>query len=102
MSRTVRSFAVLALAVWFLAGTVPAAAAPLFGSGAQESVWSAAWDWLVGLFAGSEAGGGIDPDGQTVKGVNSQSDAGCAIDPNGRPVCSGSMSNAGGAIDPNG
>ena len=61
-----------------------AAAAPLFGSGAQESVWSAAWDCLVGLFAGSEAG--------------------CAIDPNGRPVCPGPTSNgdAGGTIDPNG
>ncbi|HEX3129068.1 MAG TPA: hypothetical protein VH394_17170 [Thermoanaerobaculia bacterium] len=84
MSRTVRSLAVLALAVWFLAGTVPAAAAPLLTSGAEQSVWSAAWDWLVGLFAGS--------------------DAGCTIDPDGRPVCAGSTSNrnAGGTIDPNG
>lgn len=84
MSRTVRSFAVLALAVWFLAGTVPAAAAPLFGSGAQESVWSAAWDWLVGLFAGSDAGGTIDPNGKPERpGPTSNGDAGGAIDPNG-------------------
>lgn len=83
MSRTVRSFAVLALAVWFLAGTVPAAAAPLFGSGAQESVWSAAWEWLVGLFAGSEAGVTIDPNGKPERPGPTSNDAGVTIDPNG-------------------
>lgn len=84
MSRTVRILAVLALAVWFLAGTIPAAATPLFASGAEESVWSAAWDWLVGLFAGSDAGCTIDPDGQPEgPGTPSSSDAGVAIDPNG-------------------
>jgi hypothetical protein len=82
MSRTVRSLAVLALAVWFLAGTVPVTAAPLHERAREESIWSAAWDWLVGLFAGS--------------------DAGCTIDPDGRPVCAGSTAKAGGAIDPNG
>jgi hypothetical protein len=84
MSRTVRSLAVLVLALWFLAGTVPATAVPLSGSAAEESVWSAAWDWLVGLFA--------------------PSDAGCTIDPNGRPICFGPASNrdAGAAIDPDG
>lgn len=82
MSRTVRSVAVLALVVWFLAGTIPASAAPLFVSSAEPSVWSAAWDWLVGLFA--KAGVGIDPNGRTERpsGMTSN-DAGVTIDPNG-------------------
>jgi hypothetical protein len=81
MSRTVRSLAVLALAAWFLAGTVPAAAAPLAGPEGEESIWSAAWDWLVDLVtpgpdggvprpgSNSDAGGTIDPDGLTVTGM---------------------------------
>lgn len=94
MSRTVRSLAVLALVVWFLAGTIPASAAPLFGPSAEPSVWSAAWDWLVSLFAESDAGGTIDPDGE----------AGGAIDPNGKPDLPGATTSndAGGTIDPNG
>lgn len=84
MSRTVRSLAVLALVVWFLAGTIPASAAPLSGPSAEPSVWSAAWDWLVGLFAGSDAGAGIDPEGRPRPGTTTTSnDAGVAIDPNG-------------------
>lgn len=84
MSRTVRSLAVLALVVWFLAGTIPASAAPLFVSSAEPSVWSAAWDWLVGLFAGSDAGVTIDPDGKPERPNGATSnDAGVAIDPNG-------------------
>ena len=92
MSRTVRSLAVLALVVWFLAGTIPASAAPLFGPSAEPSVWSAAWEWLVGLFA--PAGATIDPDGQ----------AGVTIDPNGKPERPGAATSndAGAAIDPNG
>lgn len=91
MSRTVRSLAVLALLVWFLAGTIPASAAPLFGPSPEPSVWSAAWEWLVGLFA--PAGGTIDPNGE----------AG-AIDPNGKPERPGgaTTNDAGVAIDPNG
>ena len=82
MSRTVRSLAVLALAVWFLAGTVPAAAAPLLDRAGEESLWSAAWEWLTGLFESSDAGGAIDPNGQPpTAGPNG--DAGVAIDPNG-------------------
>lgn len=96
MSRTVRSLAVLALAVWFLAGTIPAAAAPLFASGAEESVWSAAWDWLVGLFAGSDAGCTIDPDGKPCSNPTVNGNAGGTIDPNGLTA------NAGVGIDPDG
>ncbi len=83
MSRTVRSVAVLALVVWFLAGTVPASAAPLFVPSVESSVWSAAWDWLVGLFA--NAGAGIDPNGKAERpgGRVTSNDAGGTIDPNG-------------------
>ena len=94
MSRTVRSLAVLALVVWFLAGTVPVTAAPL-DRGPVESLWTAAWEWLAGLFAGSDAGCTIDPDGKpNCAGSTAHRDAGAAIDPDGLT--------AGAAIDPNG
>ena len=79
MSRSVRAFAAVVLAVVFLASPV-VAATPSSGSG---SSWGSVWDWIVELLLPEEelpsqgqgngdAGGGIDPDGSKVLGVPSE------------------------------
>jgi hypothetical protein len=98
MSRTLRALAALALTVLLVAGAVPAAAAPLPSPAGAESVWTSAWDWLVGLFAPDEAGVGIDPNGRVQRpSAGPNGDAGGTIDPDGLTVISKGLDRAQGA-----
>lgn len=87
MFRAMRSLAALALAILFLASAVPAAAASP-GPAISTSIWTSAWQWLTGIFQADDNGLTIDPNGgrQRPTAGPGTTDAGGGIDPNGLVV----------------
>lgn len=79
--------AVLALAL-VLAGPTHAAGLEAPSLEKVPQALTAAWEWLQGLWSGSDHGCGIDPNGKPrCAPVTAQGDRGCGIDPNGMPGC---------------
>lgn len=71
-----------------LAGPAVAAGPGTLSPAKVPAALAAAWDWLMGLWAGADHGCGIDPNGKPrCAPVTTQVDAGCDIDPNGKPRC---------------
>lgn len=100
--KTFRPLVAMALAVALaLALAAPAAAAPADGGSAIVSpaaLWQRLNDWIDALFAASEAGPEMDPDG-VVAGPDMDPDgmeAGPGMDPNG------GQNDAGPEMDPDG
>lgn len=88
-----------------LAGPALAASPGALAPVKAPAVLTAAWDWLVGLWAGADHGCNIDPDGKPrCAPLTAQADAGCNIDPNGSSRCAPvtAQTDHGCGIDPNG
>lgn len=81
-------FVVVLLLGLALAGPVHAVGTSEPAGLVVSEVFASAWDWLRGLWAGTDHGCGIDPDGKPwCTPVTTQGDHGCDIDPDGRPRC---------------